>query len=77
MSAAISVVSLSSVILYLLFRHSSSMFALFIGLTLGGAPLLYRSVCPLRGRCIGAVLAGIALMAGIAALKSGMTIHIA
>ena len=72
-SAAVSVVSLSGVILFLLFHHSSSMFALFIGLTLGGAPLLYRSVCPVRGRCIIAVAAGIALMAGIAALKTGTT----
>ena len=74
LSAAVSVVSLSGVILDLLFSYSAPMFALFIGLTLGGAPLLYRSVCPLRGRCIIAVLAGIALMAGIAALKTGTTI---
>lgn len=73
-SAAIAVVALSGVILFLLFHHSSSMFALFIGLTLGGAPLLYRSVRPVGGRCIVAVLAGIALMAGIAALKTGTTI---
>lgn len=73
-SAAIAVVSLSGVILYLLFHYSSSMFALFIGLTLGGAPLLYRSVRPVGGRCIIAVVAGIALMAGIAALKMGTNI---
>lgn len=73
-SAAIAVVSLSGVILYLLFHYSSSMFALFIGLTLGGTPLLYRSVRPVGGRCIVAVVAGIALMAGIAALKTGTTI---
>jgi len=73
-SAGVAVVALSGVILYLLFHYSSSMFALFIGLTLGGAPLLYRTARPLRRGGVVATLAGIALMAAIAGLSTASPI---
>ena len=64
------IVLLAGVILYLLFHYSSAMYALFIGLTLGGAPLLARSLRPLRADVVVATLAGLALMLGIVLLKS-------
>ena len=42
LSAAGAILGLAGVILYLLFHHTIAMFALFIGLTLGGAPLLFK-----------------------------------
>ncbi len=67
--AAGAIVGLSGVILYLLFHHTVAMFSLFIGLTLGGAPLLLRAVRPVRGDVVVATLAGLALMAGVFMLK--------
>ncbi len=67
--AACSIVGLAGAILYLLFHHTVAMFALFIGLTLGGAPLLLRSIRPLRADVVVAALVGIALMLGVFFLK--------
>lgn len=70
-SAAASIILLSSVILYLLFRYSALMFALFIGLTLGGAPLLVRMIGRFRPSAIIAAIAGFAIMAVVAVVKEG------
>lgn len=70
-SAAASIVLLSSVILYLLFRYSALMFALFIGLTLGGAPLLVRLIPRFSPSAIIATIAGFAVMAAVAVVKEG------
>ncbi|MFQ5414565.1 MAG: DUF368 domain-containing protein [Phycisphaerae bacterium] len=49
--------------------HHSAMYALFIGMTLGGAPLLYGMLQPVRrSTCIGVVV-GLAIMIGIAASR--------
>jgi putative membrane protein len=69
--AAASILMLSSLILYLLFWHSSLMFSLFIGLTLGGAPLLFRMIGRFQGTAALATVAGFALMAGIAFARQG------
>lgn len=69
--AVASIVLLAGVILYLLFHHLAAMYALFIGLTLGGAPLLARSLRPVRADAVVATLAGLVLMVGIVLLKSG------
>jgi putative membrane protein len=70
-SAAGAIFGLSSVILYLLFAYPAVMFALFIGLTLGGTPTLLR----LMGRptlpALGATLLGVTAMAGIALFRFG------
>jgi putative membrane protein len=49
-------------ILLLLFHFPVAMFALFIGLTLGGAPLLVRRLRPLRPDVVIAVFAGLGAM---------------
>ena len=69
--AVMSIVGLAGVILYLLFHQTVAMFSLFIGLTLGGAPLLYRSLKPLRVDAIVAIVAGLALMVGVVMLRGG------
>jgi len=65
------IVGLAGLILYLLFHHTIAMFALFIGLTLGGAPLLFKSLRPVRTDVVIATLVGLGLMLGVFLLKSG------
>jgi putative membrane protein len=69
--AAGAILLLAGVILYLLFRHASAMYALFIGLTLGGAPLLSRMLRPIRADVVAAMVVGLALMLGVTLLKEG------
>lgn len=69
--AAGAVVVLSSVILYLLFAYSSLMFALFIGLTLGGTPTLLKMIGRITGPVVMATVAGIAVMVLIALAGRG------
>jgi putative membrane protein len=70
--AGIAIVSLSSVILALLLWHAPLMFALFIGLTLGGAPLLVKMIGKASPASIGGTIVGIALMAGVAFAKDSV-----
>ena len=65
------IVGLSGAILYLLFYYPIAMFSLFIGLTLGGAPLLWRSLRPVRADVVVSVLVGVAVMVGVVLLKAG------
>jgi len=69
--AAGSILLLAGVILYLLFRHASAMYALFIGLTLGGAPLLASMLRPIRADVVLATVVGLGLMVGVVLLKEG------
>lgn len=57
---------LAPLILYLLFHYTAAMYALFIGLTLGGAPLLWRSLDRKTTSAVLAMLAGLGLMVAIA-----------
>ena len=66
---ALTILLLAGVILYLLFFYTPMMFALFIGLTLGGVPLLIRMIRPLRADVIAATIAGLLLMLGVALLR--------
>ena len=65
------IVALAKLILYLLFHHPTAMFSLFIGLTLGGAPLLLRALRPIRATAVISVAVGLALMIGVLLLRSG------
>ncbi len=63
--AVVAIKGLAGVILVLLFRYDAAMYALFIGLTLGGAPALWKLIRPLS---IGPALAmalGVSLMAAM------------
>ncbi len=69
--AGMSIVGLSSLILKLLLWHTSLMFALFIGLTLGGAPLLLKMIGKLNTSVVVAALIGVLLMALVAKCQAG------
>lgn len=45
------------------------MYSLFIGLTLGGVPLVYRMVKPLSGKSIGAAVVAFAAMVGLVVMQ--------
>ena len=63
--AAVSIKGLAPVILYLLFHYDSAMYALFIGMTLGGAPILARSLGRISLSNIVAVACGLAVMVAV------------
>jgi putative membrane protein len=67
-----SIVLLSGVILYLLFAHMSIMFALFIGLTLGGVPTLLWMIGRFNRNVVIGTLAGFLLMVLIALARDQM-----
>ncbi len=67
--AAGAIVGLSGVILHLLLWHSVAMFALFIGLTLGGTPLLVKMIGRPTTGAVVATVAGFGLMAAVAGAK--------
>lgn len=62
------VVIFSGVAVLLVTEYRPVMYALFIGMTLGGAPELWREVRPLRPGTAAAVLVGIAAMAAFASV---------
>lgn len=66
--SALTILGLSTVVQYLMEMSLPGMLALFIGLTLGGAPMLYRQIKPLTAGEIFFVVLGIAIMAAIAFL---------
>lgn len=67
--AGLSIVLLSGVILSLLLWRAPVMFALFIGLTLGGAPLLLKMIGQPNVRSIAGAVFGLGLMIGIVVFK--------
>lgn len=69
--AIAAILGLAGVILYLLFHYPVVMFALFIGLTLGGAPTMARSLKPWRADVIVATVLGFGLMVGVLLLRQG------
>lgn len=71
--AVVTVVSLARPLARLVVLYPGAMYALFIGMTLGGVPLLWRMMRPVRGGPVLAMAAGIALMLTIAAAKSDGT----
>ncbi len=64
--AGVTIVALSSVMTWLVTDYRSVMYALFIGMTLAGAPLLWKMMRPIRWPGVVALVLGLALMLGIA-----------
>lgn len=64
-AAAVAIVSLSGTLSMLVSTQPVIMYGLFIGMTLGGAPLLIRIASPWRPGAFAAMVAGIALMFAI------------
>jgi len=70
-AAGICVVSLAKPVAILTTSHQTPMYSLFIGLTLGGAPLLYGLLKPLRASSVVMTFVGLAVMCVIAATDQG------
>jgi putative membrane protein len=70
-SALVAIVGLSSVISAGLTEFRWGMYALFIGLTLGGAPVLVRMVRPFNLAAWTGLAGGALVMVGLVALQSG------
>lgn len=68
-AALATIASLAGSLAGLVRDYPFAMYPLFIGLTLGGVPLLWRMMRPARGGSVAAVVAGVALMVAIAAAK--------
>ena len=69
-----SITMLSSVILYLLFAQPALMFALFIGLTLGGSPALLRMIGRPSFSAVTGTVIGFALMVAVALGRDGASL---
>lgn len=69
LGAAVSIGGLAKVIHWALVEHRWVMYALFIGLTLGGAPILWKMARPMRRDVIAGAIAGAAVMAGLVYLQ--------
>ena len=69
-SAGVGIVSLSGVLLSAVSLHESAMFSLFIGMTLGGAPLLMKMIGKPSAPAVIGVLVGIAVMILVAATQT-------
>jgi len=70
-AAAIGIVSLAGLIKGLVIDHRWAMFSLFIGLTLGGVPVVWRLLRPAAASAIAGCLGGILLMAVMALVQPG------
>ncbi len=68
--AALSFVSCAGLMHRLVANDKAAMYSLFVGLTLGGAPLMYRMTKPLNAKAMALVLVGFLMMICIAATKS-------
>jgi len=53
-------------------HHQHVMFALFIGLTLGGVPLILRELAPMQVPAIGGAIGGLGLIVGLTFLLSAL-----
>ncbi len=67
--AAIAIGACSGAMHHAVTNHRSMMYALFVGMTLGGAPLLMRMLKPAKGAAYAGVGVGLALMIAIAVTR--------
>ncbi len=70
LTAAVTILSLAGPLARLVLLHPVAMYSLFIGMTLGGVPLLWRMMQPISLRSALCTAAGLGLMIGIAAAKT-------
>lgn len=68
-SAGLAILLFAGLLKDLVVERRWVMYSLFIGLTLGGVPLVYRMVKPLSAKSIGAAIAAFAAMVGLALLQ--------
>jgi putative membrane protein len=63
---AVAIIGLATPAVWLVREHRWLAYSLFIGMTLGGVPLLWKSVRPLDGATIASIVLGFAAMAALA-----------
>ncbi len=68
-AAGISILLFAGLLKDLVVEQRWVMYSLFIGLTLGGVPLVYKMVKPLSGKSIAAAVVAFAAMVGLALLQ--------
>jgi putative membrane protein len=66
-AAGLTIGLLSGPVKHLVAVQQSAMYSLFIGMTLGGAPLLYKMLRPIKTASVVGLILGLALMVGIKA----------
>jgi len=71
-AALLAIASFAGVVKDLVVDHRWIMYSLFIGLTLGGAPLLWRMLRPINAAAVIASIAGILAMVGLVLAQSSM-----
>lgn len=69
LGVAAAIGGLAGVIHWALVEHRWVMYALFIGLTLGGAPILWRMSRPVRADVVAGIVAGALVMGGLVAVQ--------
>ena len=68
-AAGIAILLFAGLLKNLVIDHRWVMYSLFIGLTLGGVPLVYKMVKPLSGKSIAAAVVAFAAMVGLAVMQ--------
>ena len=68
-AAGIAILLFAGLLKDLVIEQRWIMYSLFIGLTLGGVPLVYKMVKPLSGKSIGAAVVAFAAMVGLAVMQ--------
>ncbi|MBO6512764.1 MAG: DUF368 domain-containing protein [Phycisphaerales bacterium] len=71
--AVVAIGGLASIIHWSLVHHRWIMYSLFIGLTLGGVPILYAMAKPISSKVWGGVVIGAILMGGLVYLQESGT----
>lgn len=69
--ALIAIVALAGTVKGLVINHSWVMYSLFIGLTLGGVPVIWRMVRPVDPTVVVSSIAGILAMVGLVLVQAG------
>ena len=69
LGAGISIGGLASTIHWALVHHRWVMFSIFIGLTLGGIPILWSMAKPIKKDTVAGIIAGVLVMGGLVVLQ--------
>ena len=69
-AAGIAIVSLAGPVKTLVIEHRWVMYSVFVGLTLGGVPIVYRLAKPIRPPTVAGAIAGFVGMAALAVVQS-------
>jgi len=69
LGAGVAIGGLAGIIHHALVHHRWVMFSVFIGLTLGGVPILHKMARPIRRDSMAGIVGGVVVMAGLVVLQ--------